>query len=133
MKIAYTALALLLALGGGFATGWHAKGVSVTAAGAKQSKSETKAVVADVNKQATAQHRQAVAEQGKSQTLAHAQADIRIHADGVREDIDHAIFIPYALPAADVCPDVTASAEFVRLYDAAASGSTDTPAAAGTR
>ncbi|MGC1550521.1 MAG: hypothetical protein WA777_18520 [Rhodanobacter sp.] len=129
-NIAYIALALVLALAAGFATGWHAKGVSVTAAQSKAEKAQTTAIVAGVNKEAAAQHTQLVAEQGKTLALDSTQQDVRSNGVTIEKEINHAIFIPYEVPSAAVsCPDPAASPQFVRLYNAAAAGN---PAAAAS-
>jgi hypothetical protein len=124
-------LAIVLTTGG-FATGWHAKGVSVKAGQVTLANKTITTITDGVNKQAAAQNAQLTAEQGKSLAL-----DIeknRIHAAGVsiQLEIADAQFNPPALDAGNhpvVCPDVTGSAEFVRLYNAAARGS---PAAAAS-
>jgi hypothetical protein len=128
--IAIQALALIVALAIGFGAGWHAKSVSVAAGQAKAAHAETAVIVADVTKQATEQHAGQVAEQAKSVDLAGVQQSVRDAHVQIQEQISHAVFVPYALPAAaGSCPDVTGSDEWVRLYNAAAAGS---PAAAAT-
>jgi hypothetical protein len=139
-RILAEVLGVVLALGLGFAVGWHAKGVSVDAAGAKTSRAETQSVVDGVNKQAAAQHGDQVVEQGKSVDLGLAQNGIRATGDKLQQEIDRA---PFTFPTPRVviattsnvsirCPDdPVGSDDFVRLYNAAASG-TDPAAAAST-
>jgi hypothetical protein len=127
-------VALIVALAIGFGAGWHAKSVSVAAGQAKAAHAETAAIVADVTKQATDQHAGQVAEQGKSLDLAGVQQSVRDLHVQIQEQISHAVFVPYAMPAgAATCPDPAATAEFVRLYNSAAAGSADPAASTSTR
>jgi hypothetical protein len=131
-------LGVVLALALGFAVGWHAKGVSVTAGQATTARAETQTVIAGVNKQAAEQHAGQVAEQGKSIALGAEQAGIRATGDKLQQEIDRAPFtitapnIIVATPAVSIsCPDdPVGSDDFVRLYNAAARGAD--PATAGT-
>lgn len=132
---AWLALAAVLAVGG-FATGWHAKGVSVTAGEVKTANTTITTITDSVNKQAAAQSARLTAEQGKS--LALDLEKNRIHAAGevIQLEISNAQFNPPPLDAGNhpvVCPDVTGSAEFVRLYNAAARGSPAASASATAR
>jgi len=138
-RIAYEALAIVLALAIGFAFGWHAKGVSVEAGQTKTARAETQTVIAGVKQQAADQHAGQVAEQGKSIALGAEQVGIRATGDKLQQEIDRATFslptpaIVLAQPsvAAIHCPDdPVGSDDFVRLYNAAARGAD--PAAAGT-
>ena len=133
-QVAYIALAIVLALTLGFAGGWHAKGVSVDAGKTKTAQAETKAVVADVKQQATEQHDAAVAEQGKTLGVAVAQNEIRAHEAATKQEIAHAVFQPAPInPAAVDCPDPGATAEFMRLYNAAAAGKSEAAGAPAAR
>lgn len=140
-RILTEALGLVLALAIGFAAGWHANGVSVTAGQVKTARAETTAVVAGVTKQAAEQHAAGVVEQGKSIALGAEQAGIRATGDKLQREIDRAPFIvtappiviatPSASSASISCPDdPVGSDDFVRLYNAAARGAD--PATAGT-
>lgn len=130
-KLATYAVVAIALLAIGFGAGWHAKGVSVQAKQGKTAQAETKAVVADVKQQATAQHDQAVAEQHKTLAVNVEQSTIREHESATKQEIEHAVFTP-APPANPVdCTDPGASAEWLRLYNAAAAGS-PAPAAAST-
>lgn len=130
-------LVLAIVLGtGGFATGWHAKGVSVKAGEVTLANKTITSINDGVNKQAAAQSAQLTAEQGKSLALQVEQN--RIHAAGqtIQLEIADAQFNPAPLGAGDHpvgCPDVTGSAEFVRLYNASARGSPATATSASAR
>lgn len=138
-RILAAALGVVVALAIGFAAGWHAKGVSVAAGQTKTARAETAAVVAGVAKQATEQHAGMVAEQGKSIALGIEQAGIRATGDKLQQEIDRASF-SFPAPAIVLAPQAVAtvrcpddpvgSDDFVRLYDAAASGGD--PAVAGS-
>lgn len=134
--LALRALALVAALVVGFGIGWYAKGVSVKAGQATVARAETQAVVAGVTKQATEQHATQVAEQAKSVALTIDQTGIRAAAGKLQQEIDRAPFIGpnivVATPAVlTTCPDdPIGSADFERLYNAAASGAD--PAAAAS-
>jgi hypothetical protein len=127
-------IAVVIAAAAGFGTGWHAKGVSVAAGQTKTATAQTKAVIADVQKQDVAQHADALAQQAKTFDLNNQQDGIRTYGMSLQQEIDHAVFLPYAVPGKPVmvtCPDPDATAEFVRLYNAAAAGQ-PSPAAAAT-
>lgn len=138
-NLAYDILGGLLLLVIGFLIGWHAKGVSVKAGQVNVAVAQTKAVVTGVTQQATAQHAAQVVEQGKSVALAADQSGIRTAGADIRLGIDNADFksfepiVTAEKPAvAVVCPDTdpVGSDDFVRLYNASASGAD--PAAAAT-
>ncbi len=137
-NIAYLLLGSVLLMMIGAAIGWHAKGISVQAAERTAAHAETQAVIAGVTTQAAAQHADQVKEQGKSLALGIDQAAIRATGDRLQQEIDRAKF-PIQPPAVVLgatvvhvgCPDdPVGSAEFVRLYDAAAQGAGDPAAAA---
>ena len=141
-RIAYEALAIVLALVIGLAGGWHAKGVSVAAGQTKTARAETQAVITGVKQQADEQHKAQVAEQGKSIALGTEQAGIRATGDKLQQEIDRATFhvtapnIVVTTPTVALrCPDdPVGSDDFVRLYDAAARGADPAAAAsAGAR
>lgn len=130
-NLAYQIIAAVVLLAIGCACGWHAKGVSVAAGQTTTARAETQAVVTGVNKQAAAQHAGQVVEQGKSLALGTEQAGIRATGDKLQQEIDRA---PFAITAPNIvvgtpavmqisCPDdPVGSDDFVRLYNAAASG-----------
>ncbi|CAM5590878.1 hypothetical protein [Rhodanobacter lindaniclasticus] len=131
-KLAIYALVAIALLVCGFGAGWHAKGVSVTAALAKAAQADSRAVVADVARQAQDLHAHAVAEQGKTAALNTKLTDIRVEASTLDVEIAHARLEPPPPAAGEpaVCADPVGGAEFLRLYNAAARGGA--PAAAST-
>lgn len=137
-NLAYLLLGAVVLLVIGFASGWHAKGVSVAAGATKAAHAETQAVIASVNTQAAAQHVDQVKEQGKSIALGVDQAAIRATGDRLQQEIDRANFnvqppsvvLGATMVHVGCLDDPVGSTDFVRLYDAAARG--DDPAAAAS-
>lgn len=116
-------LSIVLAASVGFAAGWHAKGVSVNAATARSDRQELTDLTADVNQQINHNTAQLQAQQDESARLFAQQALIRGHGEGTRLEIEHAVFVPdQPLGIAPSCPDPSGTAEFERLYEAAAKG-----------
>jgi len=132
-KVAVWALLGIALVCGGFAAGWHWKGVSVDAASARGDRQALTDLTADVNQQISHNTAQLQAQQDESAQLIAQQRLVRSNGADIRLEISHAVFTPAEpLGIAASCPDPSGSAEFVRLYDAAAKGAdTAHPGSAG--
>lgn len=133
--IALVACIVCAIVGGGI--GWHLKGQAVAAAGEKQAKADTVAITRDFQQQANEQTARLNQQQADSSALLAKQNLIRSAGLDLRVEIEHAQFTPpgpIGSASAPACPDPSGTAEFERLYDAAAKGERAAPQpAAGAR
>lgn len=121
-------LALIVALALAFGAGWHAKGISVAAATAKSDHQALSDMATDVNHQIIAQTAKLQEQQDASARFFAQQRLLLGQGADIRLEIEHAVFTPDApLGIAPACPDPAGTAEFERLYNAAAKGGNTAP------
>lgn len=124
-------LALVGLVAAAFGAGWHAKSVSVEAATARGAQQELKQVTTDFSQQITDHTAKLQEQQDQSASLFAQQQMVRAAGADIRLEITDAVFTPATTSgSAPACPDPSGSAEFERLYAAAAKGGD--PAHSGT-
>lgn len=123
---------LLVLVAAAYAAGRYQERQAIDAAGTREAKAEVTAQADDFQRQIDKHTAQLDKQQADSAALMAQQRLIRAGGVDLRLEIEHAQFTPTPLGIAPSCPDPSGTAEFERLYDAAAKGaSAGDPTAAG--
>lgn len=115
-------LAVLLLVTAAYVAGRYQERQAIDAAGARTAKAEVAAQATDFQHQITQHTAELDKQQADSSALMAHQKLIRDGGVDLRLEIEHAQFTPEPLGIATSCPDPSGTAEFERLYNAAAEG-----------